>query len=208
MRAALPEIISSFSVKPLPLSVCSLGIGLVCAGSLFGAVDFQPLVDRSPFSAAAGVAKAGATEEQAGPLEFRGLVVDEQGTAYSVFDATANKGSWLRADDPSGPVQVKSYDAANSVLEVVQNGKPLKLALKRSTIQAGPSLASMIPPAAPAGGATPQPGRPGEVKRDPAADAKRLESVAAEVRRRRALRNAAQPGAAQPATPAPAPATQ
>lgn len=192
-------------MKPLSISVYSLGLGLACAGSLFGAVDFQPLVDRSPFSAAAGAVNIGATEQQAGPLEFRGLVVDEQGTAYSIFDATTNKGSWLRADEPNGIVQVKSYDEANSVLEVVQNGKPVKLTLKRATIQAGQSLAAMIPPAAPAGGGTPQQ-RPGEVKRDPAADAKRLESVAAEVRRRRALRNAAQPGAAQPATPAPAPA--
>jgi hypothetical protein len=180
-------------------------LGLACAGSLFGAADFQSLVDRSPFSPPQGAVNLGATEEQAGPLEFRGLVVDEQGTAYSIFDATSNKGSWLRVDEQNGIVQVKSYDEANSVLEVVQNGKPLKLALKRSTIQAGPSLAAMIPPPAPAGGAAQQQ-RPGEVKRDPAADAKRLESVAAEVRRRRALRNAAQPGAAQPATPAPAPA--
>lgn len=192
-------------MKHLVLKIIGLGIGLACAGPVFGVVDFQPLVDRSPFSPPGRELVPGTTEEATGPLEFRGLVVDEEGTAFSIFDSTSSKGSWIRADDPNGPVRVKSFDKVNSVLEVEQNGKPVKLALKRAQIQAGPSLASMIP-AAPAVAAAAG-GKPAEVKRDPAADARRLEAVAAEVRRRRAMRNAAQPpAAAQPAAPAPAPA--
>jgi hypothetical protein len=92
------------------------------------------------------------------------------------------------------------------VLEVEQNGRPVKLTLKRATILAGQPLAAM--PGTPVMNGQ---GNPGEVRQaEGGADGRRLEAVAAEVRRRRALRNASRaqqgqpPGTQASATPAPA----
>ncbi len=193
--------------------------GLLCAAFALGvaplrAVDLQTLVDRSPFSPAPQAGESGGTQEAQGNLEFRGMVTDAAGTSYSVFDTTTNKGRWVRADDTNSPVQVKNFDATNNVLEVEQNGRPVKLPLKRAVIQAGQPVSAMT---APAPAAPPSPGNPtannNQNRPDAAADARRLEAVAAEVRRRRALRNTAtgtrqgQPApAVAPAAPA-APAT-
>lgn len=192
-------------MKPLAFKTFGLACLLCTSAGALRAVDLQTLVDRSPFAPPGqGTDNAGAAEPQ-GTLEFRGVVTDEAGTAYSIFDTSTNKGRWVRADDSNSPVQVKGFDAANNTLEIEQNGRPVKLSLKRATIQAGQAVTAMIPSAPP-----PQvPGaNPGEARRaDSGADARRLEAVAAEVRRRRALRNAAKPPQGQPpanATPAPA----
>ena len=172
-------------------------------------MSLQTLVDRSPFAPPQAAGESGVPQAEAGTLEFRGMVVDESGTSYSVFDATASRSHWVR-EGQDGPLKLKSYNAQESMLEIEQNGKPVKLQLKRATIQAGsPMITTMAQPPGmpqPNGAQMNQPGV------QPQADAKRLEAVAAEVRRRRALRNAAaNPGApkppqAQPATAAPAPA--
>lgn len=196
-------------MKPLAFKTAGLVCLLCASAGLVRAVDLQTLVDRSPFAPPGqGPDTAGAAEPQ-GTLEFRGMVTDEAGTAYSIFDTSTNKGRWVRSDDTNSPVQVKGFDAANNTLEVEQNGRSVKLSLKRATIQAGQAVNAMIPSAPP-----PQiPGNPanqGEARKsDGTADARRLEAVAAEVRRRRALRNAARPPQGQPpanAAPAPVPA--
>ncbi|MCU0793461.1 MAG: hypothetical protein MUE42_11575 [Opitutaceae bacterium] len=167
-------------------------------------MDLQTLVDRSPFAPPGTSASGGAPVAEQGTLEFRGMVVDESGTAYSVFDASANRGFWIREGE-KGPIQVKSYQAADNLLEVDRGGQAVKLQLKRATIQAGAPIAIkpavVNAPPRPQNGATPN-------AAPAAADTRRLEAVAAEVRRRRALRNAAATGQPAPAaTPAPAPAT-
>lgn len=130
------------------------------------------------------------------------MVVEPEGTSYSIFDASSQKARWLRVGEGES-FRVKNYDTDNNQLEIEQNGKTVKLSLKRSTIQAGPAVANLAAP--PTGGqpGNRPPGSPDVRRANAPADAQRLEAVAAEVRRRRALRNAAaNPGA----TPAPAPA--
>lgn len=156
------------------------------------AADLQTLIDRSPFAPPASQnAMENPTQEQS-VLEFRGMVVDAGGTAYSVFDATANKARWLRVGE-GDTFKVKQYDSASSQLEIEQQGKTLKLPLKRATIAAGPAVVANPTPSPQQQNGAPN-ARPG----DPAADAKRLETVAAEVRRRRALRSNPPPPAANP----------
>lgn len=191
-------------MKPLFAPVYALVSALLAFGAMpLRAVDLQTLVDRSPFSPPAQAADGTGTAEPQGTLEFRGMVTDTAGTSYSIFDTTTNKGRWVRADDANSPVQVKGFDAANNTLEVEQNGKPVKLPLKRAVIQAGQAVSAMAP-AMPA----PNPGAAVQNRPDGAGDARRLEAVAAEVRRRRALRNSAagtrQGQPAPAATPAPA----
>jgi hypothetical protein len=189
-------------MKAFVRSVLAL-VAVLSSGGALGAVGLQNLLDRNPFAPSGQAAVTGTPAEQ-GVLELRGVVTDATGTAYSIFDASTSKGRWVRSDDLESPYVIRNYDPVNGLLELEQNGRPLKLALKRVSIQAGAPI-SLSPPN-PAGG-------PGQtVSRDAAADAKRLEAVAAEVRRRRALRNASrnapqgQPPAAQAAAPAETPA--
>ena len=198
-----------------PLSLSAFGFACVLAGvATARAVDLQTLVERSPFSPpASGVDVSGATEPQ-GTLEFRGMVTDAAGTAYSLFDTATNKGRWVRADDADAALRIKDFDAANNTLEIEQNGRPVRLSLKRSTIQAGQSLAVMnaAPTAAgavsaPGGPRVERLGRPRANAVQAPADPARLKALAEALRERRKLRagNAPQgrPPAQTPAVPAP-----
>lgn len=183
-------------LRPLHF-VLPLGLGVIGAQGM----DLNTLVERSPF-APPGVKTSEQVNEAPTQLEFRGIATDESGTMFSVYDMTANRGYWVREGE-AGAVSVKSFDPAESQILVEQGGRTVPLKLKRATIQAGAAVA----PAA--GGApnfpSPNANAANRAAVNPAADAKRLEAVAAEVRRRRALRNAAQAGAPAPAaTPAPA----
>jgi hypothetical protein len=187
----------------LPRNVLSLLCLLGLTDGLLRGVELQTLVDRNPF-APAGQAAGPVQPAEQPTLEFRGMVTDFEGTAYNIFDTSTSKGAWVRVDDPDSPFKVRGYDPSSSTIEVEQNGRPLKLTLKRATIQAGPAMSAMVAGASAPGVAS------GEARRtgDSGTDARRLEAVAAEVRRRRALRSAAgtaqgqPPAAAKPASPA------
>ncbi len=174
------------------------------------AANFQSLIERSPFAPPGQINLGSDAPAEQGVLEFRGVVTDSDGVHYSVFDTTANKGHWLTANTTDKPFKVRSYDAATNTLEIEQGGKPVKLALKRAVIQAGQAVSAMIPSPAPTpanlGQGGNRPNNNAAAANNPEATARRLEAVAAEVRRRRALRNAATPGqpAADPAPAAPA----
>ncbi len=164
------------------------------------AADLQTLIARSPFAPAGGPQlNLGDAPAEQSTLEFRGLVIDESGPSYSVFDASQNRGFWIR-EGGDGPLRVRSYNAQESLLEVEQNGRATKLQLKRASVQNGAAPAPRpVAAVQPAGG---QPGAVGPSN----PDGRRLEAVAAEVRRRRALRNAAAKPAAEAPAPPPAPA--
>lgn len=185
----------------------ALSVGLPYAH----AANFQSLIERSPFAPPGQINLGSDAPVEQGVLEFRGVVTDSDGVHYSVFDTTANKGHWLTANTTDKPFKVRSYDAATNTLEIEQGGKPVKLALKRAVIQAGQAVSAMIPTPAPTPANLGQGGnRPNNnaAANNPEATARRLEAVAAEVRRRRALRTAANNGqtAAETAPAAPAPA--
>jgi hypothetical protein len=181
-----PILINSM---PRLFSILAAGI-MGLAAPVFAAPDLQSLIDRSPFAPPKDEATGESPTEQ-GALEFRGMVMEGGETTFSVFDATANKARWLRVGEGDS-FKVKHFDAGTNQLEVEQQGKSLKLLLKRSTIQAGAPVV-----------AAPQAGGPPNVHpSDPANDTRRLETVAAEVRRRRALRSTPTP-AQVPAPAAP-----
>lgn len=164
-------------------------------------MDLSTLTERSPF-APPGAGKAAQEEAAPAQLEFRGIATDESGTIFSVFDLAQNRGYWVRQGE-GGAVTVKNFNPDEGQIEVEQGGRALTLKLKRSvTATSAPvpvASAAQVSTANTNPGGTPQRGGSAQV------DASRLEAVAAEVRRRRALRNAATQGA--PAqTPAPAPA--
>ena len=164
-------------------------------------MDLSTLTERSPF-APPGAGKV--TEEPAAPsqLEFRGIATDDSGTMFSVFDLSQNRGYWVRQGE-AGAVTVKNFNPDDSQIEVEQGGRALTLKLKRSVIAT--AAAAPVAPAAAVANANANLGGPPQRGPSAQVDASRLEAVAAEVRRRRALRNAATQGGATQ-TPPPAPA--
>ena len=162
-----------------------LGLGALGARGM----DLNSLVERSPFAPPRGQVVEQTNEVQP-QLEFRGIATDEGGTIFSVYDIAASRGYWLREGEV-GALAVKSYSLADRQIVVEQGGRMLSLQLKRASILAGAVMAIPMP-----ANNSGQANRPAT---NPAADGTRLEAVAAEVRRRRALRSAV-----QSATPVPA----
>ena len=177
---------------------------LDATGAGAGAADLQTLVNHSPFTPPATLAET--KPEAPETLEFRGLVVDERGTTYSLFDVAAKRSYWVR-EGGRGAIRVKAFDAEECVLEVEQNGKALTLPLKSATIATSAAVAATPVAAAPGAGMPGDRGgrRPVRTTRLPAVAAgdNRLQKIAEQVRQRRAARLTAAGGNK---TPAPGPA--
>ncbi|HEY8933057.1 MAG TPA: hypothetical protein VIM44_07085 [Rariglobus sp.] len=174
----------------------SLALGLCLAASgASAAVALDGLTTDSPFvpKQAEGTAPV-ATE--AATVEFRGLISTKEGILFGLYDRTRNTGSWVRQNDAGADFKVRAYDAANDMVTVEYQGQKLTLPLSTSKIgAAAPSPVMPVAVNAPVPGASPVAAVPGARPNDQ----QRLESVAAEVRRRRALRQAAASGASTPA---------
>jgi hypothetical protein len=179
--------------------LCLGAVGASAAVSLDGLVAESPFMPKQDSTNAAPVATENAS------VEFRGLISTKDGVLFGLYDRTRNVGAWVGEKDKGSDFTVRSYDAAADMVTVDYQGQKYTLPLSTSRIAAAaPSAVPVV--ARPAGGP------PQQAVAKPA-DATRLESVAAEVRRRRALRQAGgQPGqgfggsrtapaASKPATP-------
>ncbi|MBW8781152.1 MAG: hypothetical protein JF599_04590 [Verrucomicrobia bacterium] len=168
--------------------------GLLLAGSAsLEAASLDELVKDSPFLPKGADAIVAPTENAV--VEFRGMITTKEGVLFGLYDRTKQTGSWVRQGDKSTDFVVNAYDAGNDTLSFEYQGQKFNLTLASSRINtAAPSAPPSVP--SPTGGTNvvATPGR-GD-------DQRKLESIAAEVRRRRALRQGAGAGAA--ATPAPA----
>ncbi len=163
--------------SPALIAVCLFA----AASSVLAATDLQPLLDNSPFGKAPVVEEPVVAAGEA-PLEFRSLVVEDDRRYFSVFDPASQRGHWIAEGEEGGDIVFVGYDAEAQQLVVRQGGRSLELALKRADIVAGVMPTVAVPNNAPA---------QRRVRPAGQADARRLEAVAAEVRRRRALRQSA-----------------
>jgi hypothetical protein len=170
---------------------------LLAVGSLAGRAAEQTglldtLISSSPFGQMKGGA-AGDTPNQ--PLEFRGVIEEGGGWVFSIYDTTSRHSRWIGLNAASDDFVVKEYDAIHQTVSVDQHGRILNLSLKSApkNAQAGNQMVAARPPQAngipgmpgPAGPGV-QPGSPGSP-----ADAQRLQQIAQEIERRRALRRQA-----------------
>lgn len=167
---------------PSPLSfifgLCLGAVGASAAVSLDGLVAESPFMPKQDANNAAPVA----TENAA--VEFRGLISTKDGVLFGLYDRTRNVGAWVKEKEKGTDFTVRSYDAAADMVTIDYQGQKYTLPLSTSRIAtAAPSPVAVVAKPAQAGGTTQQ-----AVAKP--ADATRLESVAAEVRRRRALRQA------------------
>ena len=143
---------------------------------------------QSPFLPPAGQAVAIPVTENA-PIELRGIMATGGKYIYGLFDPSRQKATWVKENETGHDFVVKSHDVANSAVVVEYQGRTLNLALKVPKIDGAPMVQAPV-----AGPQAPRSPQAAMIRATPADEAKRLETVAAEVRRRRALRQAAAAG--------------
>lgn len=167
------------SPRPFLALACWCALAFSAAAA---SVDLTTLATRSPFMPAAEAGVIGVAPEPVGTLEFRGVVVEPEGTFFSVFDATANRGYWLREGMSDGALRVTRYHSESGAIEIEQNGRAVTLELKQAStaISAKPVLTVSAPTA-------------GHVRRTLRAQPSpeqiaRMAQIAKEVRERRAQR--------------------
>ena len=154
------------------------------------------LAQASPFLAPNSPASAAAAGSS-GPVELRGVMTTEQGTAFCIYDTAKKTSVWVGLNEPGYDFTVKSMNAANDTATVSFKGSSMQLTLRTAKVaSAGPAQVPGPPNAALA------PNNPAMAP-NVADDQKRLDAVAAEVRRRRLEREKAyqNPGATPPQAP-------
>ncbi|WP_221031162.1 hypothetical protein [Actomonas aquatica] len=145
---------------------------------------------RNPFGRKAEATVA--APEQAAPvqdaqLQFVGTFGWGDSKQFLIYNVSKNRSFWvgLEEEGPDGEV-VQAYDAESGAVQVIFNGQPLNLALQVATIAGGGARPpGPVPTAAQSSNALVNTVK---VNPTPADERRRLEAVAAEVRRRRALR--------------------
>lgn len=165
-----------------------LGGVLVCATG--GA---QPLA-RSPFLPPNTPAETALTVTENASLQFVGQLGEGDGAMYSVFNPSTRRSVWLRVGEETETFSLQSYDADTETVRVVQGGQVVTLRLGTAKAAAGGGAVAAGPLPMVGGNALTNTVR---MNPTPADEARRLEAVAAEVRRRRALRQQAAEQAAQ-----------
>lgn len=146
---------------------------------------------RSPFLPPSS-AEAPAPTENA-PLQFCGYLGTGENTRYCIHNPSTRRSVWLRAGEETAGVRVESFDPETRTVMVAQGGTSMRLKLQAPNATAAGGGAAPAGPLPVAGQTQPNNALINTVVANPtpADEAKRLEAVAAEVRRRRALRQAA-----------------
>lgn len=173
--------VSSLRSKTILLLAMGGTLGLTAG---MAASQLDSLLTNSPFGAAAKSGQPADAGNQ--PMEFRGVVEENGQQLFSIFDTATKRSRWVGLNDASGEMVVKSYNAEGNTISLEQNGRVLALTLK-----SGPRIVQNVPPPMPSGmqpGANGMPGQimPNGVGKGP--EAQRLQQIAEEIRRRRALR--------------------
>jgi hypothetical protein len=171
-----------------------MAIGSVAGQAAEPAGLLDTLISSSPFGQMKGGVAGDAPNQ---PLEFRGVIEEGGGWVFSIYDTTSRHSRWVGLNAASDDFVVKEYDAIHQTVSVDQHGRTLSLSLKSAPkiAQAGnqmvmrPSQPNMIPGMPGPVGPGMQPGSP--------ADAQRLQQIAQEIERRRALRRQAAQGQSQ-----------
>lgn len=178
-------------------SICLGAAALVAASGALARLGAQ-VAAKSPFvPAATPGAAAGPTA--GAPLEFRGYLEAGQGVHYRLYDPAKKAGTWVRLNERNADFDVvaKTHDDAQKTLTIEHRGRTLTLAMRESKVVSSGQAAAMVPPAQPMPMPVAQPNVSTAVTQSvvlnptPADEQRRLEAVAAEVARRRALREQA-----------------
>jgi hypothetical protein len=153
------------------------------------------LAAKSPFLPVAGPGAAAPATNA--PLEYRGLMQTAEGLKVRIVDPSRRGGAagvWLRANerDPNFDFVVKKIDLERDTVTLDYQGRPLTLAQRVAKV-ASAGAPQMPPPGMPGPASNVPPAITNSVvvNPTPADEQRRLEAVAAEVARRRQLREQA-----------------
>lgn len=171
---------------------------LIGAGVAVAMAGAQEGGRRSPFMPPSSQAAAPVVETAA-PIEFHGVIVIAKQHYFNFFEPGKRVSTWVKKDEPGAPIVVKSYNEDAETITVEHGGRSMNLALQKMKVAAAPMPVSPVM-TAPAS-ATPIEQPPVVLNPTAADEAKRLDAIAAEVRRRRLMRQQTTP----PGTPATAP---
>jgi hypothetical protein len=186
--------------RDLPLyCLAALGAALVA-----GVPAMAQLANKSPFQPAG--AAAGGAPTAGAPLEYRGYLEAGGERKYRIHDPARKAGTWVKLNELNAEfgVTAKKYDNDERTLTVEYQGKTITLAERQAKVVSSGAAAQAPPP--PVVSTVPAAVTQAVVLNPtPADEQRRLDAVAAEVQRRRALREQAAQQVGQP-TPMPAPA--
>jgi hypothetical protein len=158
-----------------------LAAGLALGVSVAIAGDLEKLTSSSPFAPLQGPAAGNAGDNT--PLEFQGEFF------FSIYDPAAKNSAWVGLNEPGRAFTVRSYDEAKVTIVADFKGRSLTLSLKKAPIVPtvpDPTMPTVTLPTA---------GAPAVTAVPTSEEAKRLANLAAEIRRRRAMRQQVAPPA-------------
>ena len=164
----------------------------------------EPVATRSPFLPAATTGPAAPTE--GAPLQFHGYISTSEGVQYRIYDPARKAGEWVKLNETNSNLGVvlKQFNGEQDTITVEHQGRTLTLAARKAKIVSAGAVPQILP--APANVARPMPAAVTQavvVNPTQADESRRLEAVAAEVARRRTLREQAAQQIGQGVAPQP-----
>lgn len=162
--------------------------GFLLAALLVVAARAQdPLSVGNPFLPAASAAGGPGPKPTADtPIELRGIMQAGDTTMFSIYDPSHRSSTWLKLGETGRDFIVRRYDAKSDTVSVDFQGRTVTLALKTAKVSPAANVGPAVAAAAP-----PPPASPAVLNPSPADEQRRLEAIAAEVNRRRQLRQQA-----------------
>lgn len=147
---------------------------------------------KSPFLPPAS-AQQDTTPTQDATLELRGIMAAGDSFMFSIYDSTKKIAAWSRLNEMGHGFVVRAHDVSHDTVTVEYQGRTLTLALKTAKVASAPvNQPQPMPGLAPGPNSAPQPvGGPVVLNPSPADEQRRLEAIAAEVNRRRMIRQQA-----------------
>lgn len=143
---------------------------------------------KSPFLPPASATESAPTPDAT--LELRGIMASGDSYMFSVYDSAHKISSWSRLNETGHGFVVRSHDLAHDTVTVDYQGRTLTLALRTAKVASAP--VNVPQPTQNAGPQPPQQiGGPVVLNPTPADEQRRLEAIAAEVNRRRMIRQQA-----------------
>lgn len=170
-----------------PRSALLAGIVIALSASAEGQI-----AAKSPFMPPQSAATAGPTP--GAPLEFRGYMESGDERLYRVHDPAKKTGIWVKLNERNADFDViaKQHDVDQETLTIEYQGKTLTLAERKPKIVSAGAAAIPPPVVLPAQtNVSPAVTQAVVLNPTPADEQRRLDAVAAEVARRRAMREQA-----------------
>ena len=170
-----------------PRLVLVAGIAAALSASAAGQI-----AAKSPFMPPQSAASAGPTP--GAPLEFRGYMESGDERFYRIHDPAKKTGTWVKLNErnPDFDVIAKQHDTDQETLIIEHQGKTLTLAERKPKIISVGASAIPPPVVTPVqSNVSPAVTQAVVLNPTPADEQRRLDAVAAEVARRRALREQA-----------------